>query len=120
MARDTLAPQSIGSRGSAKEDITFTAFVAANDMQFANTGRELLLVKNDGTSGAQSVAVLTPTDPWGRTRPATTTIDTGQDDVSIAGPFDPAVFNQSDGNIYIDGATEDSLSLAVVKFDPKF
>lgn len=117
MARDTLTVQTIPANGGALASVTFTNIVAANDMEFTNDGKTMLLIKNGGTSGTQSPAVTTPADAFGRERPSTEDIDVAQGDTAIAGPFDPEVFNTG-GKVYIDCATEDALGFAAVKFTP--
>jgi len=114
MARDTLSIQTIGSLASPElEDVTFTAGVAANDLQFANDGDVLVLINNAGAS-PQDAVFSSVADPFGRT--GDLTVSTANGEISIAGPFPTALWNQSDGNVYIDITTEDSFSFAAVKF----
>ncbi len=114
MPRDTLTIQEIGGLGSPElENITFTAGVAANDIEFTNDGRTVLLVKNAGASGAQTADVIAVASPYGRLQDQTVSADQGAE--SIAGPFPPQLWTQADGMVYVDIATEDAFSFAAVR-----
>lgn len=115
MARDTLTIQAISSKTTPYDlDVAWTAGVAANDMQFANNGNTILLVKNAGTSGTQTVTVVSVADEYGRT--GDLSIAVGQGKYAFVGPLLPGIFNQSDGNVYLNFTTEDNLSFAAVSY----
>ena len=118
MARTELTVQTVSPNGGELEDITFTAANATTDMMFANTGKEVLLIKN-ASGGSLDVEVALPDDKYGARDPKT--ISTGAGEQSITNTFDPAVFSQpaggtNAGKVHLDIATDTSLSLAVVKF----
>jgi len=118
MARDTLVIQELGSEGSQYDlDIAYTAMVAANDMDFDNVGGNILiLVKNAGSSGAQTVTFVSVADEYGRT--GDIDLEVAQGATGVAGPFLPTIWNQSTGKLNIDSAHEDTLSLAAVRYRP--
>ena len=114
MARDTLTVQEIGGLGSPElEDITWTAGVAANDIEFQNDGRTLLLMKNAGTSGSQTATVISVASPDGRSQDQA--VACGQGETSIAGPFPGQLWNQSTGLVNVDISTEDNFSFAAIR-----
>ena len=113
MARTAIPLTESAKWGAGTGDITWTAGDAANDMQFANTGNEVLLVKNGSGGG---IAVSIPRVANYRTTEVTTASgDTvGAAKEQAFGPFDPSVFNQSGGVVHIDLTTDTSLEFAVV------
>lgn len=112
MARDSLPIQSTGGRPDPKVDgVSFTAMVAANDLQFVNNGHVYLIVKNDG-AGTQAATVISVADVNGRTNDIAISLDSGE--VDFLGPFPPDLYNQSDGTVHIDSADEDSWNFAAV------
>jgi hypothetical protein len=113
MARDTLTLQVIGGEGAQKkEDLSYTAYVAANDQQFLNDGNVIILIKNGGVA-QQDVVVASVADPYGRTQDLTVATTNAKE--SVAGPFPPALWNQSDGYVYLNGDDEDTLNIAAIQ-----
>ncbi len=98
MPRTTLAVQDTVTAGLTP---TYTSFDNANGMQFANDGNIIVHMKNPSAS-QRIVTFLTPAvlegvavaDPT-YTLPATT----GD---KVTKLLAPAVYNQSDGNVYLD------------------
>lgn len=98
MPKQTIPLQTLSRSGAAP---TFTA-ATQTDLQVANNGSVILEFKN--TNGAtRTITIQTPgtvdgnaiADLVATTLPATT------GDL-IFKPFAPAIYNQSDGNLYID------------------
>lgn len=118
MARTEITVQVIPANGSAGlEDFTWTAADATNDMMFENTGKELLLIRND-SAGSLDVDVVSETDKFGRV--ATNTVSTAASNYSAIGPFDRATYNQNAGEtdagkVYLDITTDTSLFVAVLR-----
>lgn len=113
MARTPLTVQELGAEGAQKlEDIAFTSGVAADDLEFPNDGRTLLLIDNGGAS-SQDAAVISVADPHGRT--GDLTVSTTNAKISMAGPFPKSLWNQADGMVHVDITTEDVFSFAAVK-----
>jgi len=113
MARTAITVQAMAAHGGGKDDIAWTAADATNDHEFLNTGRELVLMKND-SAGALTATLVSVADEYGRT--GDKTITTGASDISIFGPFPPSKFNQAGGLMHIDLTDDTSLSFAVVQF----
>jgi hypothetical protein len=113
MARTAIPLTASASWGGGTGDITYTAGDAANDHQFANNGRELLLVKNGSGGG---IAISIPRVANYRTTEVTTAsgATVGATKEQVFGPFDPAVFNQSGGVVHVDITTDTSLEFAVI------
>lgn len=114
MARDTLTINEIGAEGAQEaEDLTGTAYVAANDQQVLNDGNILIIISN-GHSASQDITFAAVADPYGRTQDLTVSTDAGE--ISVAGPFPPALWNQSNGYLYLNGDDETSLTVYAVRF----
>ncbi len=115
MARDTLTVNQIGAKNvQYTADITLQSMVTANGFQCANTGGDVLLVvQNNGTSGAQTLVITSVACSHGRTLDISRAV--GQDDVQVLGPFEPGLWNDSSGNLLIDSVTEDSFDFAAVR-----
>lgn len=113
MARDTLALQVCGAEGAQKaQDLTMADFVAANDFEFVNDGKTILVINNAG-SGSQAADVISVADSAGRLQDLTVTTTNGK--ISIAGPFNPSLWNQADGKVHIDASVEDNFEFAAVQ-----
>ena len=110
MARQELtkitSPGGYSNTGTA---LTFTAQIADGSM-FRATGRELVLVKNPDSSD-HTVTVQSVEDRYNRTEDISSyNVPAGE--THIFGVFPLHGWQQSDGNIYIDGET--SLELAII------
>ena len=119
MARTALAVQSIPQFGAALDDVVFTAADAANNHEFINDGRTMLLMKND-SGGPLTADVIGVANTRTANRTSAETMTAGASDICIAGPFEQSAFNQAlDGGgsgVFVDLSTDTSLSFAVVKF----
>ena len=115
MARDALTVNPIGAQNAQyTTDITLTSMVAANGFEVANSGGDVLIVvQNNGTSGAQTLTITSVTCSHGRTSDISRAV--GQNDVQVLGPFPPELWNDSSGNLLIDSATEDNFDFAAVR-----
>ena len=118
MARTDITPQdALGSYPSLplsadSADFTWTAGDATNNNAVTLAGRELVLVRNDGTS-AQDVTFQSVADQYNRTG----NIDTysvGAGEYAMFGPFKVPGWKQGDGKLYIDPASTD-LKFAVIR-----
>lgn len=114
MARTALTVQELPLHGAALDDIAFTAADATNDHEFANTGREIVLMKNADAS-QHTATVVSVADQHGRTGDQDMAPAAGE--ISVAGPFPPSIWNSALGLAHIDlGAGEDvSVTFAVVR-----
>lgn len=117
--RDTIVIQELGNEGSQYDaDVAWTPGVAADDLDFDNVGGNILiLIRNLGTSGAQTATFISVADPYGRTGDIDVVVAQGA--YGAAGPFLPTVWNQSTGKLNIDIATEDAFSFAAVRYLPQ-
>lgn len=115
MARTTIPVQSVGVNGGTLNNISWTAADATNDMEFANSGREILLVKNADAS-THTCTVASVADQYGRTGDLTISATAGS--ISVRGPLLPTLFSQTDGKVYVNfGTGEDtSVTVAVIRF----
>ena len=109
MTRSALTVQQLVNTGLAP---SYGAFDAAG-MYFVNDGNVMLHIKNSGTIKALTIA--TPAKVAG--------LDIAEDIVSIPattgdkmiGPFDPSVFNQDAGVVYIDVDSATGVTVAAVR-----
>lgn len=109
MARTELSVQTIDNDGMTP------SYEAANadGEEFANNGDVFIHMKN-GSGGAIVATFKTPATVSG------VSIDEVEVTISAAGeemvgPFDPAVFNQADGNVDVDFDGVTSLTIAALK-----
>lgn len=112
MARQTLtkttAPSPNPTAGTA---VTFTACNLTDKEQFALTGRELILVKNDDAA-SQTYTINTVADPYGRTKDITAnSIAAGA--IHVVGPIGLIGWQQTDGNLYLE-ASDTDVKFAVI------
>lgn len=114
MARTSIPVQEVPLHGAALDDISWTAADATNDHDFANTGREILLMKN-GDASQHTASVISVADQHGRTGDQDLAPAAGE--ISAAGPFEPSVWNSELGKAYVDvGVGEDtSVTFAVLR-----
>ena len=113
MTRTNIPIQELARNGGNDNAITWTAGDATNDHDFVNTGREIVLMKNDSI-GALSADVISVADEYGRT--GDTTLTPGASAIAAAGPFPPTRWNSASGKAYIDLTDDTSISFAVIKF----
>lgn len=107
MARGTLTVQQVSLNGMAP---AFSAATATDGDAFQNDGNVLLEVKNT-SAGVVTITIPTPAKVGGLdvadvsvTVPATT----GD---RIIGPFDPTIFNQADGSVYVNNSAASGVTL---------
>lgn len=117
MAYDTLVIQELGAEGAQFDtDIAATPMVAANGVDFDNVGGNILiLIVNDGAA-PQTATFKAVADPYGRTQDMDVLVANGKK--AVAGPFTPPIWNQSDGKLLVDSATEDSFNFSAIRYRP--
>lgn len=113
MARQELnkitSPGGYSNTGTA---ITFTSEIADGSM-FRATGRELVVVRNPDTS-SHTVSIQSVEDRYNRTENISSySIPAGE--IHVFGVFPLHGWQQSDGNIYIDGETNLELAIITIK-----
>ena len=110
MARTAITVQKVALGGLTP------SFAAAdiNGQYFSNDGNVLLEVKNAG-AGAITVTITAVAKLAGvsLTNPAISVPLTNGD--KMIGPFDPTVFNQSDGTVYVDYSGVTSVTVAAIQ-----
>ena len=97
------------------ENFTWTDSTAsfADGFSFENTGREILLVRND-TGGALTVTISSVVDKYNRTGDITAySIAAGL--YAWFGPFKPSGWNQSGTNLLYGAVSGDDMFLAVCR-----
>lgn len=118
MPRDTLVIQELGAEGSQYDAaVAFTDFVDANEMDFDNVGGNVLIWIENSGAGSQTATFKTVADPFGRSGDMDVAVVNGK--TAVVGPFNPMVWNQSDGKVHIDSGDEDSFAFAAVRFTPR-
>jgi len=101
------------------EDFTWTASGAdfADGFSFTNTGREIILVRNDNV-GAQTVTISSVAiDPSKRSGDITT-YSMGAADYAWFGPFKPEGWNQSGTSLLYGAVSAADLYIVVVRLPP--
>lgn len=113
MARVALTPQQIALTGLTPTFTAPTDAGAGGGWSFPNTGDTFIRIKNTG--GAQRVVtLLTPATIGGvAISDPTVTIPATTGDILI-GPFDPSLFNQSDGAVYVEVDATTGLTAAAI------
>jgi len=97
------------------EDFTWTASGAdfADGFSFTNTGRELILIRNDNV-GAQTITISSVVDRFNRTGDITT-YSMAADDYAWFGPFKQEGWNQSGTQTLYAAVTAADLYICVVR-----
>ena len=100
------------------EDITWTASGAdfADGFSFVNTGREILLVRNDN-AGAQTITINSVVDPYKRTGDITA-YSIGIGEYAWFGPFKPEGWNQAATQLLYGAVSAADLYFAVCRIPP--
>lgn len=88
-----------------------TAADASNNMYFVNNGRTRIIIANG--SGGSLDAIFNAPQKFGMSD-STLTVSTDAAKTSVVGPFETGVFNQNDGTIEVDIATDTSLTLIAI------
>jgi len=109
MPRTAITPQQI-SRSALTP--TYAAGDSANGHSYPNGGSEFLHVKTGGTG--TTVTVKNPTTVDGLTVPDRTYV-LGTNTERMIGPFPPNLYNQADGNVYVDLSSATTVTLAVFR-----
>lgn len=93
--------------------IPFAAATGGGD-EFANTGRELLLVRHTNAGGAAvTLTIATQAAPDGlAVADKTVTIDPGED--HALGPWPTSIYNDADGNVQLTWSSATDIEIAVV------
>ena len=108
MARTTLTKQQVLNTGLTP---VFSAGDSANGHNFVNDGHQMIYVKNGGGSSI-NVTVNTVGKLAGLSL-AAQVIAVPNAQERMFGPFDPTVFNQADGTVYIDLSGATSVTVGV-------
>lgn len=110
MARTALTVQQIVRTGL---NATFAAADGTNQNQFANDGRTYLHVKNGGGSSI-NVTIDTPGSVDGlAVSNLVVAVPNGGE--RIIGPFPTNIYNQTDGNVYVDWSAVTSVTAAAIR-----
>jgi len=109
MPRTALTPQSI-TRSALTP--TYSAGDAANGHQFVNGGTEFLIVKTGGTG--TTVTVKVPKTVDGQTV-ADRSYVLGTSQERHIGPFPVDIYNQADGNVYVDLTSATTVTLGAFR-----
>ena len=113
MSRVALTIQQI-TRNANGLSVTFAAPASTQLSIPSNDGRMYLELKNTG-SATQTVTVQTPGTVSGLAIAELTAevpITSGD---KIIGPFPPALFNQSDGSVYVDLTATTTMTIALLR-----
>lgn len=111
MARTTLTVQQVTLAGLAP---TYAAATVTDGDAFANDGNVLVHVKNTNAA-TRTLTIQTPAKVAGvDVAEVTVTIPANTGDVMI-GPFDPSIFNQADGKVYLDWSAVTNVTVAAIR-----
>ena len=116
MARTALTVQELGRNGEAST-ITWTSADATNDHEFQNTGREILMCRNENAA-TRDVTVVSVSDRFGRSGDVTKTVPAaaaGAAGFAAWGPLLPENFNSSGNLAYVDLTVDTDLEFAVIR-----
>lgn len=115
MPRTAITVQSV-SAFSALDDITFTAGDAANDHEFINDGRSVVVQKNtDATAKTSTIIVPSSARVLDNSTLTIPLVSAGGGtELSISPILPQAIYNQSDGTVHIDLTDATGVSFAVV------
>ena len=108
----TLTVNTIDNDGLNSESVYVSA--AAGGDQFANTGREFIVVKN-GDAGTPTVTLATPAT-YGGLAVADVAVTMGATTgEQMIGPFPTGIFNDANGNVQITYTAVTSLTISAFK-----
>lgn len=110
MARGTLTVQDITVAGTTP---SYSAG-SADGHQFANDGKTFVQVKNTG-AGACTVTIQAPTKVGGLSLTAPTVVVPITSGDKQIGPFDPTLFNQVGGLVYVDLSATSGVTLGAFR-----
>lgn len=94
-------------------DFAWEAGDVANNNQFASTGKELILVRNDDV-GAQTFTIVSIADPQLKRTGDVTDYSVGAGEYAIFGPVEAKGWRQTDGNVYIN-PSDANLFFAIIR-----
>jgi len=83
-------------------DVTWEAADVSNKNQFKLTGKELVLVRNDNVA-AKTVTITSVNDTFKRTQDIAA-YSVGIGEYAMFGPFEITGWQQTDGNLYLEGS----------------
>lgn len=111
MARGALSAQEILVTGLAG---TYTDADDTNNHYFYNNGRCFVHVKNT-SSASGDITFDTPGVVDGDLAVGQRTVSMTESAETFIGPFEPGIYNQTDGKVNVDVAISTSVSLAVFR-----
>lgn len=111
MARTTLTPVAPTRAGIDIASTGASMTAATTQMQFENTGKELLIVHTGGTATNMTQTIYATVDGKAVTNPATAL---GATVSRIFGPY-PSCYTQADGYVYIDFDTVTNVKVEVIR-----
>jgi hypothetical protein len=115
MARTALTVQDIDNDGL---HATYTSGDATNDHEFANARGDVFLHVLNGGASPCVVDIITTFEREGLAlEDAGGSVPAGED--WFFGPFDPGLYNQSTGLVYVDLDQDSSVTLAAIRL-PRF
>ncbi len=111
MARTVLAVQDTALAGLTP---VYTAADAVNGMQFLNDGKTILHIKDTGV-GACTVTLTTPAKVGGLDVADPTIVVPATTGDKMSSTLNPTLFNQADGNVYVDFSTATGVTVAALR-----
>lgn len=93
--------------------MTENAADASNGNSFLNDGNTIFVISNEDASTATTVGIEVNPDRYGRDKTLSLSVPAGR--VAIAGPFDPAVFNQTGGKIALTFTSSTNVKVCPVR-----
>ena len=114
MPATTLTTQVIPANGSL-DDLVFAAADNVNGNDYVNTGKEIVVVRNDD-AGAQTAVINSKKCSHGREQDITMRPAAAK--YALAGPLSPSLFRESDTGRTLITPSAATLFIAIAKFTP--
>lgn len=111
----TLTVQDLPAYGAPLSEVTMTAMDAAG-VEFANDGNTILLISN-ASAGTEDVTVVGRASNRSFNHQIDRVIATVNAKLSLCGPFDQQLFNDSAGKVQLTLADATSMTCAAVRLN---
>lgn len=110
MATETLTVQEAARTGA---ELNFQSVTTADDFKFLNDGRVFMVAKE--VNAANNEITVTPTKEVDALAIATRTVDVAASETWVLGPWNPDIYNDSDGYITFGTEADEASGIALVR-----
>ena len=94
--------QVVTSQGLELEDANYDTIGEGESVSFTNKNNVFIHIKNN-TAGTVTAVIKTPLVVNGDLTVADREIETADGEEYLVGPFQPGIYNQSDGTVVVEG-----------------